>query len=232
LADDSSSTTSTRETNATTPTAAREPEAHATHESSTGRGIGTLDELLDECGRLHGHMCAGQLLGARMAVVGCREAGVSDPRGADRKKLIVWVEIDRCMADAVGAVTGARLGKRSLKYFDYGKVAATFLNTETGEAVRVVALEESRALADARHPEIESKKERQFKTYREASDEELFKVERVEVEYKETDAPGRPLSRITCARCGEGVNDGREVAGGEGVTLCRPCASGGYYRKL
>jgi formylmethanofuran dehydrogenase subunit E len=192
----------------------------------------TLDELLEECGRLHGHMCAGQLLGARMAALGCRSVGVEDPKGADRKKLIVWVEIDRCMADAVGAVTGVRLGKRSLKYFDYGKVAATFLNTETGEAVRVVALEESRQLADARHPEIESKKERQFFTYREAADEELFKVERVGVEYGELDAPGRPRSRVTCARCGEGVNDGREVGGLEGEPLCRPCAAGGYYRRL
>ena len=191
-----------------------------------------LDELLEECGRLHGHLCAGQLLGARMAVLGCRLIGVDDPRGADRKKLIVWVEIDRCMADAVGAVTGVRLGKRSLKYLDYGKVAATFYNTETGEAVRVVALEESRELADARHPEIESKKERQFRAYREATDEELFKVERVEVEYGELDMPGRPRSRVRCARCGEGVNDGREVAGPEGSVLCRPCASGGYYRRL
>ncbi len=191
-----------------------------------------LDELLEECGRLHGHMCAGQLLGARMAVLGCRLVGIDDPRGADRKKLIVWVEIDRCMADAVSAVTGARLGKRSLKYLDYGKVAATFYNTETNEAVRVVALEESRELADARHPEIESKKERQFRAYREAADEELFKVERVEVEYGELDMPGRPRSRVRCARCGEGVNDGREVAGPEGSVLCRPCASGGYYRRL
>jgi formylmethanofuran dehydrogenase subunit E len=191
-----------------------------------------LDELLEECGRLHGHMCAGQLLGARMAVLGCRLIGVDDPRGADRKKLIVWVEIDRCMADAVGAVTGARLGKRSLKYLDYGKVAATFYNTETNEAVRVVALEESRELADARHPEIESKKERQFRAYREAGDEELFKVERVAVEYGEMDMPGRPRSRVRCARCGEGVNDGREVAGPGGSVLCRPCASGGYYRRL
>ena len=191
-----------------------------------------LDELLEECGRLHGHMCAGQLLGARMAVLGCRLIGVDDPRGADRKKLIVWVEIDRCMADAVGAVTGVRLGKRSLKYLDYGKVAATFYNTETGEAARVVALEESRELADARHPEIESKKERQFRAYREATDEELFKVERVEVEYGELDMPGRPRSRVRCARCGEGVNDGREVTGPEGLALCRPCASGGYYRRL
>ncbi len=192
----------------------------------------SLDELLEECGRLHGHMCAGQLLGARMAVLGCRLIGIDDPRGAERKKLIVWVEIDRCMADAVGAVTGARLGKRSLKYLDYGKVAATFYNTETKDAVRVLALEESRGLADARHPEIESKKERQFRAYREAADEELFKVERVEVAYGEMDMPGRPRSRVRCARCGEGVNDGREVNGPEGSVLCRPCASGGYYTRL
>ncbi len=211
--------------------APRDHSTHAPDATSTRLDSLPLDDLLAECGRLHGHMCAGQLLGARMAVLGCRLIGVVDPRGSDRKKLIVWVEIDRCMADAVGAVTGVRLGKRSLKYFDYGKVAATFYNAETREAVRVVALEESRALADARHPEIESKKERQFLTYREASDEELFKVERVSVDYKDTDAPGRPLSRVTCARCGEGVNDGREVLR-DGVALCRPCAGGGYYRRL
>ena len=90
-----------------------------------------LAELLKECEHLHGHMCAGQVLGARMALLGCREIGIDDPRGADRKKLIVWVEIDRCMTDAISAVTGVRLGKRSLKYLDYGKVAATFFNTET-----------------------------------------------------------------------------------------------------
>src|SRR5262247_13063 len=97
----------------------------------------SLDQVLRECESLHGHMCAGQLLGARMALLGCRFLGISDPRGLDRKKLIVWVEIDRCMADAVSAATGVRLGQRSLKYMDYGKVAATFLNLETGNAVRV-----------------------------------------------------------------------------------------------
>jgi formylmethanofuran dehydrogenase subunit E len=192
----------------------------------------SLDQLLEECGRLHGHMCAGQLLGARMAMLGCNLIGVNDPRGADRRKLIVWVEIDRCMADAITAATGVRLGKRSLKYFDYGKVAATFLNTETKDAVRIVALEQSRALADARHPEIEKKSERQFRTYREAADEELFKVERVAVHYDEMDAPGPPRSRATCARCGEGINDGREVRRTDAQILCRPCAGGGYYRKI
>lgn len=192
----------------------------------------TLDEMLEECGRLHGHLCAGQLLGVRMARLGCGLLGVSDPRGEERKKLIVWVEIDRCMADAVGAVTGVRLGKRSLKFFDYGKVAATFLNTETNEAVRIVALDQSRALADARYPQIESKKERQFLAYREALDEELFKIERVAVEYGLMDAPGRPRARVTCERCGEGVNDGREVKVEGEKTLCRPCSSGGYYKSL
>ena len=192
----------------------------------------SVDELLEECGRLHGHLCAGQLLGVRMSVLGCRLVQIADPRGADRKKVVVWVEIDRCMADAVSAVTGARLGRRSLKYLDYGKVAATFLNTETGAAVRVLALDESRALADARYPEIESKRERQFRAYLEARDEELFKVERVRVEYGLMDEPGRPLSRVKCSRCGEGVNDGREVRMATGETLCRPCAFGGYYQKV
>jgi formylmethanofuran dehydrogenase subunit E len=189
----------------------------------------SLDQMLDECACLHGHMCAGQLLGARMAMLGCNLIGLSEPRGADRKKLIVWVEIDRCMADAISAVTGVRLGKRSLKYFDYGKVAATFLNTETQEAVRIVAREDSRDLADARYPEIEKKSERQFRAYREATDNELFKFARVKVEYGELDAPGRPRSRVICASCGEGINDGREIDK-PGGALCRPCAAGGYYQ--
>jgi formylmethanofuran dehydrogenase subunit E len=124
-----------------------------------------------------------------------------------------------------------RLGKRSLKFFDYGKVAATFLNTETNEAVRVVARDESRALADLRYPHVEKRKERQLRAYREASDEELFKVERVMVEYGEMDAPGRPRARVACAVCGEGINDGRELFGTNGEPLCRPCAAGGYYKR-
>lgn len=191
----------------------------------------TLDEVLEDCKLLHGHMCAGQLLGARMALLGCDLIGLEDPKGADRKKLIVWVEIDRCMADAISAATGVRLGRRSLKYIDYGKVAATFLNTESGHAVRLLALESSRSLADARHPEIPSRSDRQFQTYREATDAELFKVEQVDVQYTEFDVPGRPRSRVVCSRCGEGINDGRELPSSDGNSiLCRPCAVGGYYK--
>lgn len=189
-----------------------------------------LDVLLSECEVLHGHICPGQVLGARMAVLGCKLIGVEDPRGADRKKLIVWVEIDRCMTDALSAVTGVRLGRRSLKYLDYGKVAASFLNTETERAVRVVALDSSRALAEARYSSLQTKKERQMAAYREAADAELFKTEFVSIDLKETDAPGRPRSRVACAVCSEGINDGREVLGESGEPLCRPCANGAYYK--
>lgn len=192
----------------------------------------SIETLLEECERLHGHMCAGQLLGTRMALLGCRSIDIDDPRGADRKKLIVWVEIDRCMTDAISAVTGVRLGKRSLKYVDYGKVAATFLNTDNKRAVRIVALEEARSLADERYPEIENKRERQFRAYSEATDDELFKTELVTVELSDFDVPGSPRSRVICTVCGEGVNDGREVLDASGDPLCRGCQRGTYYSKL
>lgn len=192
----------------------------------------SVPELLEECGKLHGHICPGQLLGVRMALLGCQSVGIKEPRTVDRKRLIVWVEIDRCMTDAVSAVTGVRLGRRSLKFVDYGKVAATFLNTETSEAVRVVARDDSRKLADERFGEIPGKKERQLKAYAEASDAELFTVQKVRVSYLPTDAPGRPLKRIACHLCGEGINDGRELEGENGTFVCRSCGSGGYYEVI
>lgn len=165
----------------------------------------------------------------RMALLGCRLVEISDPRGADRKKVIVWVEIDRCMADAVGAVVGVSLGRRSLKFLDYGKVAASFLNQQTGRAVRVVALDNSRELADTLHPEVGSKKERQLLAYRELPDSALFKVESVSIELGEFDMPGHPKMRVACFNCSEGINDGREVRTETGTVLCRACAREPYY---
>ena len=190
-----------------------------------------LDELLQRAEQSHGHMCAGQVLGVRMAMLGCRAVGVEDPRGADRKSLIVFVEIDRCAADAVNTVTGCRLGKRTLKFLDYGKLAATFLNVKTGEAVRIVALDSSREAANCAFPEIENKYERQLRAYKLLPEEELFKVERVRVDVPPQDQPGRPVSRVSCDECGEGINDRREVFL-DGRTLCRACAGEGYYTRL
>jgi formylmethanofuran dehydrogenase subunit E len=189
-----------------------------------------IGHLLEQHEKTHGTLCPGTLLALRMTVLGCALTGIEDPRGADRNKLIVWVEIDRWLGDAVETVTGARLGNRTLKFLDYGKLAASFLNRETGKAVRIVALESSRRLADLRHPEIEDKCERQMRTYREAAEEELFAVTDVEVQVRAKDLPGHPRSRVICSKCGDGVNDGREISLPDRITLCRPCVYGTYYQ--
>ena len=194
--------------------------------------LADLDGLIDECGSLHGHICPGQVLGIRMAVLGCHLTGIRDPRGAERKKLFVWVEIDRCVTDAITAVTGVRLGRRSLKFLDYGKVAATFLNLSENLAYRIVAKEESRELADALYPAVENKKERQMLTYREADVSVLFKIESVRLEVDEYEMPGRPRRRIICAQCGEGINDGRDLVNALNERVCRSCAFGGYYQMI
>jgi formylmethanofuran dehydrogenase subunit E len=198
----------------------------------------SFDELLQQAEIAHGHLCAGQILGVRMALLACRRLGVEDPRGADRKKLVTFVEIDRCATDAIGLVTGCRLGKRALKFRDWGKMAATFKNLDTGQALRIVALENSRELAAQRYPEIESKGQQQMKAYRELTDEELFREQWVRVELPDREMPGYKGARVICAECGEGVNFDRFVerigADGEAERLCLSCADPGlrYWRPV
>src|SRR5919206_1952929 len=117
----------------------------------------SLEKLLADAEQAHGHLCAGQVLGVRMAMLGLEKLGIEDPRGSDRKRLVTFVEIDRCATDAVAVVTGCRLGKRALKFRDWGKVAATFVDTASGRAVRVVARESSKSAAAMRHPELDTK---------------------------------------------------------------------------
>ncbi len=188
----------------------------------------TIEELIDKASRAHGHLCPGQILGVRMAMLGCRRLGFENPK--DDQRLIVFVEIDRCAADAVGIVTGCRLGMRTLKFFDYGKVAATFLNMASGEAVRVVALDSSRQLAQDGYPHLKTKKERQMMAYRTLADELLFKVEAVSVQLAPEDKPGRPIARTVCGQCGEGINDRREVMVEDRI-LCRACAGRAYFTR-
>ena len=168
-------------------------------------------------------MCAGQILGTRMALVGLKGIGIEDPLGTDRKRLIVYAEIDRCATDAIGMVTGCRLGKRTLKFHDWGKMAATFVDLQAGNGLRVVAFENSRELARQLHPEIENKQQQQMRAYRELGDDQLFKARRVRVNIAAAELPGYKADRVVCARCGEGINFGRfeEV---DGERLCLSCA--------
>jgi formylmethanofuran dehydrogenase subunit E len=186
----------------------------------------SFDELLRQAEIAHGHLCAGQILGVRMAMLGCRRLGIAEPRGADRKRLVTWIEIDRCATDAIGVVTGCRLGKRALKFRDWGKMAATFADLATGRAIRIVALESSKQRARELYPEIENKNQQQMKAYREMDDAELFGEQWVEVELGPKEMPGYKGERIACAQCGEGINYDRFVKR-DGRTLCFACADPG-----
>jgi len=183
----------------------------------------TLDELLRKAEVAHGHLCAGQILGVRMALLGLERLGIQDPLGADRKRVVTFVEIDRCATDAIGLVTGCRLGKRTLKFRDWGKMAATFVDLQSGQGVRISALEGSRDLARQLYPHIENKSQQQMQAYRELPDAQLFREERVRVAVDASELPGYKAERMVCARCGEGVNFGRfeDVAG---ERLCMSCA--------
>jgi formylmethanofuran dehydrogenase subunit E len=191
----------------------------------------SLDELLEEAKIAHGHLCAGQVLGVRMALCGLEQLGLDDPRGHDRKRLVTYVEIDRCATDAIGVVTGCRLGKRALKFRDWGKMAATFVDLETGRAIRVAARESSKDLARALHPEIENKNAQQMLAYRELTDDELFTKQWVVVEVGPEEMPGFKGDRIQCDQCGEGINYHREVRRDD-RTLCQSCAGNSYYRPV
>ena len=176
----------------------------------------TVAQDLEQAVAYHGHLCSGQVIGVRMARYGAKLLCLGDPR--DCRDLIVYVESDRCITDAISTVTGCQLGRRRLKWMDYGKTAATFLNAATGEAVRVL-----------RTKHVYPPDGADIAAFFDAiPDEELFTHRRVKVQFKPEDLPGKPLYATFCQQCGEEVIDGRQVER-DGRTLCKACADGGYY---
>jgi formylmethanofuran dehydrogenase subunit E len=189
-----------------------------------------FEELLSASASDHGHMCPGQVVGVRMAMLGCRLIGLEEPTSHEQiKKLIVYVEMDRCAADAVAFVTGARLGRRSLKFVDYGIMAATFLNLETKEAFRIISTEECRDQVNIYAPGIEERTAQEIEAYKRMPDDVLFRVQRVDVPISEFDLPGLTRKKATCVRCGQVVRDNKEVII-EGKPYCKPCGQGAYYK--
>ena len=204
----------------------------------------SIADLLRQAELAHGHLCAGQILGVRLAMLGCQRLGISEPRTADRKRLVTFVEIDRCATDAIAVVTGCRLGKRALKFRDWGKMAATFVDlnaplpplddgTPTYKALRVAALESPKQRARELYPHIENKNQQQMLAYREMPDEELFTEEWVRVALAPKEFPGYKGERLACAVCGEGINYDRFVER-DGRRLCHGCAfpEERYYQPL
>jgi formylmethanofuran dehydrogenase subunit E len=207
----------------------------------------TLDDLLQLAEQAHGHLCAGQILGVRMAMLALDRLGIRNPTerhlpdgtlNPDRKRLVTVVEIDRCATDAIGVVTGCRVGKRALKLRDWGKMAATFVDLDAKlegddyRGLRVVALESSKQRAKELYPDLE-KNAQQMKSYRELPDAELFSEQWVRVPLPPSEFPGFRGQRVVCARCGEGVNFDRFVER-EGEQLCLACAEpeSAYFRAL
>jgi len=173
--------------------------------------------LLEEAVNFHGHLCAGIESGTRMAICGLQKIGIADPKGADKKKLMVFVEIDRCATDAIMVLTGCRPGKRTMKIVDFGKMAATFINLETGKAVRIVSKMKKNTDGTSDMPDFST-----------VSDEELFTITNVAVPLQPEDLPGKPVRTAQCADCGEKILDGREIEH-EGKSLCKPCLTQSRY---
>jgi formylmethanofuran dehydrogenase subunit E len=193
--------------------------------------LASFDEYVARAAEAHGHICAGQILGLRMALYGLRLLGLDDPTGIHRKRLVAFVEIDRCATDAIPVVTGCRLGKRALKFRDFGKVAATFCDLQDDRAVRIVARESAKERAAELYPGIPDRNRQQMRAYTEMPEGELFDHRCVRVRLGPEDLPGYKGPRITCATCGEGINFQREVVR-DGVTLCRACAGERYYEPV
>lgn len=191
----------------------------------------TFEELLKESTRIHGHVCAGQVIGVRMSMLALSLIGIREPKGFDRKKLYVIVEIDRCATDAIQSVTGCSLGKRSMKWLDHGIMAASFVNLDSGTAVRITALEDARERSNKYCAEITDKYARQLEAYKIMADEELFRIEHIAIDIPAEDLPGRPMRRVQCEACSDWVQDKRDLTV-NGRTLCRNCAGQRYYRRL
>ncbi|MFA5906750.1 MAG: FmdE family protein [Desulfobacula sp.] len=191
-----------------------------------------FETLLRGSAAAHGHLCPGQVVGVRMAMEGCRLIGLDNPdRLPQIKKLIVYVEMDRCATDAISFVTGVKLGRRSLKFVDNGIMAATFVNLETGKAFRIVSNETSRDLAEKYAPKATDKNEQQLLAYKRMTLEDLFTIQEVRVTVNASDMPGPTRFKAVCQNCGQVVRDKREVMKNDQV-LCKPCALGTYYQPM
>jgi len=191
----------------------------------------TLAEYEELAAIAHGHLCAGQILGLRLAMFGMNLLGLEDPAGKDRKRLVTYVEIDRCATDAITVVTGCRLGKRALKFRDFGKMAATFCDVKDHRAVRISARESSKQRANELFPEIADRNTQQMRAYREMPDEELFDRAWVRVSIPPEEFPGYKGQKRSCAECGEAISFERFQKRGD-QTICLACAGARYYEPL
>ena len=196
--------------------------------------------LLDSAASFHGHLCGGQAIGVRMALAGLRELGMDDDP-SKRENLVTFVEVERCIADAIQIVTGCTVGRRNLKLVNVGKFAATFVDVSNGRGVRISSRKDARAsamrfaerngwVASGEPIEEFSEREKEMivRAYSEMPESEMFAVEKVRVSVPKKEHRSGPREPVVCSACGELIFDHMEIVKEKRV-LCRSCASGAYY---
>jgi formylmethanofuran dehydrogenase subunit E len=186
----------------------------------------SLTELLDASAALHRHLCPRQVLGVRMGLLAGEALGLELPQTA--KRLLTIVETDGCAADGVAVATNCWVGRRTMRVEDYGKVAATFVDTQTGLAIRIAPRRGCRDRARDYAPQARNKWEAQLLGYQRMPGEELLAVQPVQLKTPIEQLVSRAGAKAVCETCGEEIMNEREVVR-DGLTLCRACAGQAYY---
>ena len=189
----------------------------------------TFDQLLQISGDLHKHICPRQVLGVRMGMAAGRWLGLELPQ--TNKRLLTIVETDGCGADGISAATGCWVGRRTLRVVDFGKMAATFIDTRSETAVRITAHPNARQLAALVAPDAKNRWEAYLLGYQRLTDEQLLTIQPVALELSVEQLISRPGVRVNCTQCGEEIINERELMVG-GEPWCRACTGERYYRPL
>jgi len=193
-----------------------------------------LQALLAASAARHSHLCPRQVLGVRAGLAGINALGFTIP--ITDKRLLVIVETDGCFTDGIEVATGSTVGHRTLRVEDYGKIAATFVNILTEEALRLYPKLDVRQRAGEYAPEYAPDNESvesehyyaQLQAYQSMPENELFNINEIELAIPLEKIISRPGVRIDCDYCGEEIINEREVYR-NGFTLCRACAGPAYY---
>jgi formylmethanofuran dehydrogenase subunit E len=188
--------------------------------------VSTLEALLAASAAQHSHLCPRQVLGVRMGISAGQVLGLELPQ-VD-KRLFTFMETDGCAADGVAAATGCLIGRRTMYLLDFGKVAATFVDTVSGQAFRIHPHPDCRARAARYAPDQPDRWHSQLFGYQIMPDGELFVIEPVQLTVSLEAIISQPRQRAVCHQCGEEITNGREIVR-DGVPLCRACAGQRYY---
>ena len=186
----------------------------------------SLKELLERSAFDHDHLCPRQILGVRIGMYAAKILQLDLPQ--KDKRLLTFVETDGCFVDGVSAATGCTVGHRTLRLMDFGKTAATFVDTKNENAIRIFPREQARELAYQYTSAPKSRWHAQLEAYQLIPDHELMAIQHVSLTVSLGEILSRPGVRVNCDLCKEEIINEREVYT-NGQVLCRSCAGQTYY---